>query len=330
MLVTGLVLLGAGNAVTALAGNYGLVLASRILAGAGAALFAASAVATAAHLADEQRRGSAIAMVTAGSTLSLVLGAPLGTVIGKAWGWQAAIWFITAIAAAVALAIAVLLPAIRIDQVAGLRQRIAPLADRRVLKVLVVTLLAFVGIFLPFTYMSKVFEPATGGDQGKLAVLLMIFGISATAGNLISGRLADRFHPRFVVIGATLGIAVAFLIMLTVRDSFVPAAVLHALSGFVCFSVIGPQQHRIIAYAPDGGAPLVTSLNMSTAHLGNFASSVVGAIILATASSAAYVLPVAAVFALAASLLAWWSGWPTAARGARPTEAAEPSTSPAR
>jgi MFS transporter, DHA1 family, inner membrane transport protein len=84
VLVTALVLLGLGNAVTALAGDYGLVLASRILAGCGAALFTASAVATAAYLAGDKSRGSANAMVTAGSTPALVLGAPLGTLVGKA------------------------------------------------------------------------------------------------------------------------------------------------------------------------------------------------------------------------------------------------------
>lgn len=307
-LVTGLVLLGVGNAVTALAGSYALVLASRVLAGAGAALFAANAVATASLLAGEERRGSAISMVTAGSTLSLVLGAPLGTLIGKQWGWQAAIWFITVIAAVIAVAIAALLPPIKVDQTASLRERMAPLGDPRVLKVLAVTLLAFVGVFLPFTYMSKVFELATGGDQSKLAALLMIFGIFATAGNLISGRLADRFGPRVVVIAATSGIAIVFLVMLTARADFALAAVLHALSGFVCFSVIGPQQHRITAYAPAGGAPLVSALNLSTAYLGNFSSSVIGAIILSTTTSPAYILPVAAGFAIAASLVAWGSG----------------------
>ncbi|KAA2255348.1 MFS transporter [Solihabitans fulvus] len=320
VLVTALVLLGLGNAVTASVNNYGLVLGSRILAGCGAALFTASAVATAAHLATDQRRGSAIAMVTAGSTLALVLGAPLGTVIGKAWGWQAAIWFITAIAGVIAVAVAVLLPAIRLDLGVTLRQRLAPLTDRRVLRVLVVTLLAFVAIFLPFTYMSAVFAPATGGDQARLALLLMIFGIAATGGNLLAGSLADRYDARRVVIGATVGIAVVFLLMLPVRENFALVALMHALSGVVCFSVIGPQQHRIIAYAPQGGAPLVTSLNLSTAYLGNFASSVIGAVILSTTGSSAFVLPVAAVFAVAACLITWRSARPTDERGTEPAE----------
>ncbi|MFF9527280.1 MFS transporter [Streptomyces achromogenes] len=211
VLVTGVALLAVGNAVTASAHQYGLVLVSRVLAGAGAALFMASAVATAAYLAGEERRGRAIAMVTAGATLALVLGAPLGTLIGGAWGWQAAIWFVAAIAAAVATVVAVLLPPVRLDQGATLRQRIAPLTDRRVLRILVVTLLAFTGIFLPFTYMSAVFAPAVDGEQTRLALLLLVFGVAATGGNLAAGTLADRYDPRRVVVGATAGVTAVFL-----------------------------------------------------------------------------------------------------------------------
>ncbi|MCX4746687.1 MFS transporter [Kitasatospora sp. NBC_01287] len=307
VLVTALVLLGLGNVITALARPYGLILASRVVAGSGAALFTANAVATAAALAGAKRRGSAIAMVTAGTTLALVLGAPLGTFIGSAWGWRAAIWFVTAVAAVVAVAIAALLPDIRLDQDITLRQRLAPLTDRRVLRVLVVTALAFVAIFLPFTYMGAVFAPAIGGHQGRLAVLLLVFGIAATGGNLLSGALADRRDPRLVVITATVGVAAIVLLMLAARHDFVLVAVLQALSGVVSFSVIGPQQHRIIGYAPEGGAPLVTSLNASTAYLGQFLSSVIGASLLATTGSAAYLLPVSAAFALAAAVITWRS-----------------------
>ncbi|MFC4911696.1 MFS transporter [Actinomadura gamaensis] len=306
VLVAGVALLAAGNAVTASAHDYGLVLASRVLAGSGAALFVASAVATAAHLAGDRRRGSAIAMVTAGATLSLVLGAPLGTLIGGAWGWQKAIWFVAAVAGAVAVVLAVLLPPIRLDQGATLRRRLAPLTDGRVIRVLVVTLLAFVGIFLPFTYMSAVFAPAVGGEQSRLALLLLVFGAAATAGNLTAGSFADRYGPRRVVIGATAGAAAVFLMMLPIRDAFVPVVIAEALSGVVSYSVIGPQQHRIMAYAPPEGASLVTSLNTSAGYLGNFSASIIGAVVLTTTGSPALLLPVAAAFTALAAFLTWW------------------------
>ncbi|MER5704066.1 MFS transporter [Micromonospora sp. NPDC002296] len=316
-LVTGIALLAVGNAVTASAHAYGLVLASRALAGCGAALFVASAVATAAHLAGEKHRGRAISMVTAGATLSLVLGAPLGTLIGGAWGWQKAIWFVAGVAAVVAVVLSFLVPVIEPDQSASLRQRLTPLTDGRVLRILVVTLLAFIGVFLPFTYMSAVFAPALGGHESRLALLLLVFGVAATAGNLTAGWLADRYGPRRVVIGATLGIAVVCLLMLAVRDRFVLVVVAEALSGVVSYSVIGPQQYRIIAYAPPGGTPLVTSLNTSTGYLGQFLSGVIGAGLISTTGSAA-LLPVAAGFAGLAALLTWALSRPSREAAAEP------------
>ncbi|MEW9553256.1 MFS transporter [Nonomuraea sp. NPDC050783] len=306
-LVAGIALLAAGNAVTASAHLHGLVLASRVLAGAGAALFAASAVATAAHLAGPRRRGRAIAVVTAGATLSLVLGAPLGTLIGGAWGWQTAIWFVAAAAALVAVVIAVLVPPLRLDQGASVRQRIAPLTDRRVLRVLVVTLPAFIGVFLPFTYMSAVFAPAIGGEPARLALLLLVFGVAATAGNLAAGSLSDRHGSRRVVVAATAGVAAVCVVMLAVRQVFLLVVITEALSGVVSYSIMGPQQHRIIAYADAESASLVTSLNTSAAYLGNFLAGSIGAAVLTVTGSALLLLPAAAAFAALAAFLAWRS-----------------------
>jgi len=57
---------------------------------------------------------------------SLAFGAPLGTAIGDAFGWQAALWFVTALAAVVAPVIAWRLPTIHLGITVGLRQRLAP------------------------------------------------------------------------------------------------------------------------------------------------------------------------------------------------------------
>ncbi|WP_216903602.1 hypothetical protein [Nocardia alni] len=67
------------------------------------------------------------------------------------------------------------------------------------------------------------------------------------------------------------------------------------------FAVIGPQQHRIIAYAPVGGAPLVTSLNLSAPYVASFGASALGAGVIA-GGPALYMLPAGAVFTGAAGL----------------------------
>lgn len=308
VLVTALVVFAAGNVATALIPGYPLVLAARVLAAAGAAMFTPNAGATAAIIAGDRQRGRAIAVVTVGLTSSLVVGAPLGTAIGNAWGWRATMWFVTALAAVVAPIIALGLPHIRFAGAAGLRERFAPLADIRVVRVLAGTLLAFIGVYLPYTYISSVFAPALGGDDNRLTLLLLTFGVAGTVGNLVAGRLADRYGPRRVVMTATLVLTVVFLGMPPIRGVFAAAVPVVALSGMASWSVTAPQQHRAIALSPAGAGPLAVSLNAAVLYLAISLSSVIGAVGLDSFGSAAVLPVIAAVFVLAAAILTWLSG----------------------
>ncbi|WP_329485910.1 MFS transporter [Kitasatospora sp. NBC_01246] len=323
VLVTALLVFGVGNVVTAVAPGYGLVLASRVIAAAGAAMFTPNAGATAAALAGERHRGRAIAIVTVGLTASLALGAPLGTALGEAIGWRATMWVVTALAVPVAAVIALRLPEIRLGTAAGLHRRLSPLTDRRVAGVLACTLLAFVGVYLPYTYISSVFAPAVGGHGGRVSLLLLVFGVAGTAGNLMAGHLADRYGPRKVVITATLGLAAVFLAMLEARGSFAAALVSVAFCGVASWSLTAPQQQRIIALAPAGSESLVVSLNAAVLYLAVSLSSVLGAIGLKALGSAGHLLPVGAAFAVSAAGLAWTSG-----RADGRTAPAEPPAAP--
>ncbi len=66
LLVSALGIFVAGNAITALATDLNTVLFSRALAGLGAAMFSPTALGVATLLADPERRGRALATVTAG------------------------------------------------------------------------------------------------------------------------------------------------------------------------------------------------------------------------------------------------------------------------
>jgi MFS family permease len=191
----------------------------------------------------------------------------VGTAIGNAWGWRATMWFVTALAAVVVSIIALRLPRLRSTGAPGLRQRLAPLTDVRLVRVLAGTLLAFVGIYLPYTYISAVFAPALGGDDSRVAVLLLAFGVAGTVGNLVAGKLADRYGPRRVVVTATLVLTAVFLVMPPTRGVLAWVVPVVALAGFCSWSVTTPQQHRAIALSPAGAGPLAVSLNASVLYL---------------------------------------------------------------
>lgn len=308
LLVCALCLFAAGNVATALAPGYALALASRLVAAAGAAMFTPNAGAAAAAVAGSERRGRALAMVTLGLSSSLALGAPLGTAIGNAFGWQATMWFVAAMALVVAPAIGLRLPDVQPSSAPGLRGRLAPLSDRRVLGVLTVTWLAFTAIYLPYTYISAIFAPATGGSGERVALLLLVLGLAGIVGNLTAGRLADRHGPRWVVVGATVGLTVVFLAMVPARQSFASAIAVVAVTGASAWSVTAPQQYRIMALLPAGAEALGVSLNAAVTYVAIASAGLIGAIGLNVFHSAASLPLIAAASAAMAALLTWRSG----------------------
>ncbi|MGW6455255.1 MFS transporter [Streptomyces sp. NPDC055078] len=267
-----------GNVATALAPTFATLLLAQTVAAVGAGLFVPTAAVTAAALVPPGRKGRAIAAVTTGFTAATALGAPIGTAVGGAFGWRATMWFVAALAVLGLIGVRLLVPA-RVPAPApeGLRQRLAPLRDRRVLAILATTLIGFTAVYLPYTYIAVVFEPATGGGGDRLAVLMFTLGAVGTLGNLGAGWLADRFGGRGVVTAALLWMTGSLLLFPAATGAFASALVIIVVYGVAAFAITTPQQHRLITLDPESASVLV-ALNAAILYLAISLSGAVGAV----------------------------------------------------
>ncbi|GAA2780638.1 MFS transporter [Saccharopolyspora taberi] len=287
---------------TALAPSFAAVLVAQVIAAAGAGLFVPTAAVTAAALVPAERSGRAIAVVTTGFTAATALGAPIGTALGGLLGWRATMWFVAALAVLGLAGLFALIPRhVATPAPVPLAQRLAPLRSRRVLAVLTTTLLAFTAVYIPYTYMSAVFAPATGGSGVRLAVLMFVIGVVGTLGNLGAGALADRFGGHRVVGVALTGLTVVLLAIPLITGSFPLSVLLIALYGAMAFAITTPQQHRLITLEPES-APVLVSLNAAVLYLAISLSGIVGAIGIDTVG-ANLISAVAAVVAIGALAL---------------------------
>src|SRR5215218_8807586 len=84
-----------GNALSAVAGSYGLLLTSRFLCGVPHGAFFGVASLVAASLAPRGREGRAVATVMIGLSVANVLGVPAATWLGQHVGYRAAFWVAT-------------------------------------------------------------------------------------------------------------------------------------------------------------------------------------------------------------------------------------------
>lgn len=94
-----------GNALSAMAPAYGWVLAARVVAAAGAALFTPSALAAVAALSCPRDRPRMMSLTLLGFTLAATIGAPAGAVLGSIAGWRGAMWFVVVLGVVAAVAV---------------------------------------------------------------------------------------------------------------------------------------------------------------------------------------------------------------------------------
>ncbi|GAA4227509.1 hypothetical protein GCM10022254_15380 [Actinomadura meridiana] len=254
-----------GNAATALATSYEVVMIARVVTAIGAGTINSAASSAAGAIAPPERRGRALAFVLGGLTLATALGLPLGTLIGRS-DWHITLWAVAGIGLVAALGIAVGLPKMTLPA-ASLGDRLRPLKQGRVLALLAVTTLAFLGAYTLYTYIGPALRDATGGSESWFTVVLLVWGIGILAGNIVAGRLVDRHDPARVLTAPLALAALALAFTPVATDTLASTLVWAAIWGVALGVIVVPQQHRLIALSP-AAAPILLGLNSSAIYVG--------------------------------------------------------------
>jgi MFS transporter, DHA1 family, inner membrane transport protein len=306
LMTTGLAVFALGTAVATAGDTLPLFFVGRSLSGLGAAALVPTATAAAAALAAPERRGRALALVGAGFTLATAVGAPLGTALGGAAGWQLPLWILVAAGVALAAVLPFAVRGVPISPPVPLRQRLAPLADRRILAPLGTTLLMVAAFNVVYIFSASITEPATGGSSALLAALLLAYGLTGVVGNLVAGPASDRFGSRPVAVLAIAGQCAALVALTVVERSYIGSVVVFAVWGVAAFAMTIPVQHRLVAVAPEA-AGISLSWFSTAMYLGISLAPPLGAGALAVGGPAA--LPIAGAVASAGALAVFLGGF---------------------
>jgi DHA1 family inner membrane transport protein len=193
--------------------------------------------------------------------------------------WRTTLWFVAALGLASMIGVWALLRSIPAPARISLRDRLAPLHDVRIALTLLTTMFAFGGFLMVYTYAGLVFDRATGGDERVLAVLLLIWGVAATLGNIAVGRLVDAFGSRMIINGLLLVAIANFCLLPWSSASPGTSAVALCIWGVCGWGLIVPQQHRLVASAPNV-ASLLLALNNTATYAGLACSGLIGGMVI--------------------------------------------------
>lgn len=289
VLLAAMTLFTVGNLLAVWSPSFGVLMAARVAMAVASGLYIPGANGLAGVIVPQHLRGRALAVVSAGQTLAIALGLPLGGLVGHAFGWRATF---AAVGAMSLTAIIGILSGIDRDAGAGLgvatlRDRLAVLKAGTVLRFLAVSLFWSIGAYAAYPYIAPYLADVLGfGNEGVMAVV-SLWGISAAAGVLTGGILNDRFgSPR--VVGWSLALlGLSFLTLsvtaLALRSIALPPVLFGVvLWGFTVWSFFPAQMSRLIGTVRPGEASLVLALNTSTMYLGFSIGSGLGALLLGT------------------------------------------------
>ena len=296
VLTIGLGMLAAGHGVTATATSFPIMVAARALTGAGAAVYVAAAVTLATASVEPGRRGRAIAVVFGGIGVSMVLGVPLGTLLGNAIGWRPVYGALTVGSVGVLLAAVRLVPRLTVESPATLGSQLSALTRPALLVTFAVNAIVTAGHYTVFTYLVVLLSDQTRLGAGAISAVLLSYGIASMVGNGLGGVAADRGARRTVLVCAALLIA-SLCALPAVMTAPVPMWLVGLLWAAAFSGFCTAAQLRVSLQAGPA-ADVAAATNISASNTGIAVGSVVGGLILGRAGMTAVCFCAATLVAL--------------------------------
>ncbi|MDN3954622.1 MFS transporter [Sporolactobacillus laevolacticus] len=270
-----------GNAFSAIAGSYELLMISRVVTAVTHGVFMAIGVIVASNLVPETKKGTAISILFTGLTVATIVGVPLGTFIGQHFGWRATFVTITGFGLASLIINFFAVDKItRQDETPTLRDAGRLIKNPRIMMAFLMTALGFGGTFTLFTYLSPILEQISGYSAGAISILLLIYGVALAIGNIIGGRSANR-HPVKALRWIFLIQGVVLLLQMWLLPNHILSVLSVIILGFCAFMMSPGVQAYIVTLAEKlvpSAKDIASALNISAFNVGIAAGSALGGV----------------------------------------------------
>ncbi|MGP2437650.1 MFS transporter [Streptomyces sp. JW3] len=269
-----------GNALSAAAPGEGSLLAARFLSGLPHGAFFGVGAVVATGMVAPERKARSVSLMFLGLTVANIIGVPAATAMGQALGWRATFLGVSAIGVAAMAALLLLIPRenAAAPSAGGLRGELAALRSVPVWLALGTTVAGFGALFSAYSYITPMLTDAAGYADTSVTLLLALFGVGATAGNLLGGRLADRSLRGTLIAGLASLVVILALFPLLMRTQVTAAAAV-LLLGATAFVTSSPLQLMVMEKA--SAAPsLASSANQAAFNLANAGGAWIGGLAL--------------------------------------------------
>lgn len=264
-----------GNICAALAPNYWVLLAARFISGLPHGAYFGVGSIVAERLADKGKGSEAVSIMIAGMTIANLFGVPLGTSLSTMLSWRATFLLVGIWGIVILYYIWRWVPHVEGLQDTGFKGQFRFLKTPAPWLILGATALGNGGVFCWYSYVNPMLTNVSGFSAESITPLMILAGFGMVIGNLISGRLSDRYTPGKVGTAAQASICLVLLLIFLLSPYKWMAAILMCLCTAGLFAVSSPEQILIIRVAK-GGEMLGAACVQVAFNLGNAIGAYVG------------------------------------------------------
>lgn len=203
------------HVLSVFAWSFDVLLISRVGIAFAHAIFWSITAAIAIRVAPEGKKAFALSVVATGTSLAMVLGVPIGRMIGQWFGWRTTFGGIGAIALIVFLLQAKLLPSLP-SMFEGSFRKVPELLKNPLLVCLYVFIfLVFTAHYTAYSYIEPFMRQIGAISENFATFVLLLFGGAGIIGSVIFSRWGDN-HGTFLMISSAVVMFVAMMTLVLV------------------------------------------------------------------------------------------------------------------
>ena len=301
----------ASHVLSFMAWNFTVLVVSRIGIAFAHAVFWSITASLAIRLAPAGKRAQALSLIATGTALAMVLGLPIGRIVGQYFGWRTTFFAIGMGALITLVCLIKLLPALPSEHSGSLKS--LPLLMRRpaLMSIYLLTVIVVTAHYTAYSYIEPFVQVVAGFSANFATVLLLVLGGAGIIGSILFGKLGNQHASTLV--SSAIGLLLACLLLLMPAAGSESHLAILSLFWGVAIMIIGlGMQVKVLALAPDA-TDVAMSLFSGIFNLGIGAGALLGNQISLHVSMSAigYLGAIPALVALIWSLLIFRK-WPVA------------------
>lgn len=292
----------AGNLFAAFSVNYTMLLIGRFISGLPHGAYFGVASIVAEKLADHGKGSQAVSIMVAGMTIANLFGVPLGTSICTLMSWRVTFILVAIISVGVFYYIYKWVPQVEGLPRSNYKSQFHFMRNAAPWLIIFSTMLGNGAVFCFYSYVSPYLTVSCGFSTDIIPFLMVLAGFGMVVGNLVSGKLSDRFSPGRVAFTMQVIISMALLGLFFSHTLQLASIVLMCICTFGLFAVSSPLQISIIHFSK-GGELLGAACIQMAFNLGNAIGAATGGIPLRHALGYEYTALIAMPVAMIGAIL---------------------------